>query len=173
MDEVKLRGLLDDVFDQAIVYHGFTDYMRDYEVVFYCTADPRTGIPPAYLGYLFRYCVTAEIETAVASSVWAESLDDRLIEYDTGVDLPGYVWGVKWQVDYPGPSVVSDSERAARWAQALGIPFHEVVFETNGHNIRLVFSELVVKERGDGYVPHRLGPGGPDFKTPFSPPASP
>jgi hypothetical protein len=120
MDEVKLRGLLDDVFDQAIVYHGFTDYMRDYEVVFYCTADPRTGIPPAHLGYLFRYCVTAEIETAVASSVWAESLDDRLIEYDTGVDLPGYVWGVKWQVDYPGPSVVSDSERAARWAQAAG-----------------------------------------------------
>ncbi len=25
----------DEVFDQAIVFHGFADYMRDYEVVWF------------------------------------------------------------------------------------------------------------------------------------------
>ncbi len=28
-----------EVFDQAVVFHGFADYMRDYDVVIYATAD--------------------------------------------------------------------------------------------------------------------------------------
>jgi hypothetical protein len=37
------------VLDQAIVFHGFADYMRDYEVFIYATSDPRTGIRPEHL----------------------------------------------------------------------------------------------------------------------------
>jgi hypothetical protein len=29
-DAVTMQAALDEVFDQAVVYHGFTDYMRDY-----------------------------------------------------------------------------------------------------------------------------------------------
>ncbi|WFE38084.1 hypothetical protein [Micromonospora sp. WMMD998] len=41
----QLDRALDEVFDQAVVYHAHTDYMRDYEVVLYATADlNRSGV---------------------------------------------------------------------------------------------------------------------------------
>ncbi|MEU7841719.1 hypothetical protein AB0B39_12265 [Micromonospora sp. NPDC049114] len=46
MEIARLIQALDDVFDGAIVHHGYTDYIRDYEVIVYVTADPRTDIPP-------------------------------------------------------------------------------------------------------------------------------
>lgn len=112
MDTASLQQALDDVFDQALVYHAYTDYLRDYEVIIHATADPRTGIPPAYPRYLFRHCVEVDVETAVSADIWRRSLDDRLIDYDTGKDLDGYVWGVRWQVLYPGAKVVPGSKRA-------------------------------------------------------------
>jgi hypothetical protein len=51
MDAAVLEQALDEIFDQALVYHAFTDYTRDYEVIVYMTADhhrpgtPRTGAP--------------------------------------------------------------------------------------------------------------------------------
>lgn len=162
-----LERLLDHIFDQALVYHGFTDYMRDYELVVYCTADPRTGIRPQHLRYLFKTCVHATVETAVPEVIWARSLDDRLIDYQTGVDLDGYVWGVKWQNLYPGARLVDDSARARHWSRALGLDFHEVTIATNGHNLTLVFSDLDVTEIDVGYSPFTVGPGGPDFKIPL------
>jgi hypothetical protein len=42
---------LDDVFDEAVIFRGFADYMRDYEVFIYATADPRTGVSPDHLRY--------------------------------------------------------------------------------------------------------------------------
>ncbi|MEU4570827.1 hypothetical protein [Micromonospora sp. NPDC023956] len=153
VDATVLRQALDDVFDQALVYHGFTDYMRDYEVIVYATADPRTGIPPAYLRYLFRYCVEATCRTTVAPPTWRESLDDRLVDHETGVDLDGYVWGVKWHCLYPGAQVVDGSPGAQRWAGAVGIEFHEVRIETNAHALTLIFSDLQVSELPPGYSP--------------------
>jgi hypothetical protein len=32
VDEADIQTAFDDVFDQAIVFHGFADYMRDYDV---------------------------------------------------------------------------------------------------------------------------------------------
>ncbi|MET7806012.1 YxiG-like protein [Micromonospora chersina] len=43
MEIAELRRALDDVFDRAVVYHACTNYMRDYEVIVYAPADPRTG----------------------------------------------------------------------------------------------------------------------------------
>jgi hypothetical protein len=153
VDEAQIQAALDDVFDQAIVFHAYTDYMRDYEIITYATADPRTGITPAYDRYLFRYCVEAEITTALRPDVWARSLDDRLIDYETGKDLDGYVWGVRWQCLCPGAKIVANSERARRWADEIGLPFHEVRIETNGHNLRLVFADLQVTKADPGYAP--------------------
>lgn len=153
MEASALERLLDDAFDGALVHHGFTSYMRDYEVIVYVTADPRTGIEPAYLRYLFRYCVEARCETTVRPDTWRISLDERLIDHATGVDLDGFVWGVKWHPFYPGATVLPESETTRRWARAIGIAFHEVRIETNAHCLTLVFSDLQVSEVPTGYAP--------------------
>ena len=149
----EIDAALQDVFDQAIVFHSYTDYMRDYEIVTCSVAAPSTCIPPTYDRFLFRFCVETDVRSAVSIDAWRSSLDERLIDYATGEGLDGYVWGVKWQCLYPGGKVLPESERARRWSDALGIPFHEVRIETNGHNITLVFSDLEVTRLDTGYTP--------------------
>ena len=51
VDTSEMRAAFEDVFDQALVFHAFADYMRDYDVVIYATADPRTGIQPEHVRY--------------------------------------------------------------------------------------------------------------------------
>jgi len=89
----------------------------------------------------------------VTPETWRVSLDERLIDRASGTDVDGYVWGVKWQCLYPGAAIVADSPRARTWSQAVGVDFHEVRFETNGQNIALVFSDLVVTAVKPGYAP--------------------
>lgn len=153
MDAAVLEQMLDETFDHALVHHGYTNYMRDYEVIVHATADPRTGIEPSHLRYLFRYCVEAHCKTSVPAETWRVSLNDRLIDYKTGVDLDGYVWGVKWHCLYPGARLLPESDSTRRWSKALGIDFHEVRFETNAHNLTLLFSSLQVSEVPLGYAP--------------------
>jgi hypothetical protein len=90
-----------------------------------------------------------------------------LIDYAQGVDLVGYVWGVNWQLLYPGAKLVPNSPDAARWARELGIPFHELRIETNGHNLTLVFSDLSVTTVQPGFAPFVVPDTGPDFKIPL------
>jgi len=63
--------------------------------------------------------------------------------------------------------LVADSMEAGRWSRALDLPFHEATVETNGHNIRLLFSDLSVDTVHAGYAPFVLPDGGPDFKIPI------
>ncbi|MET8968917.1 YxiG-like protein [Streptomyces hydrogenans] len=160
MDTAVLEQLLDATFDHAVVHHGYTDYMRDYEVIVSMTADPRTGVAPAHLRYLFRYCVEARCETSVPAETWRVSLDDRLIDHRGGRDLDGYVWGVKWHDLYPGAKLLPESEATQRWSKALGIDFHEVRIATNAQNLTLLFSDLQVSEVPAGYAPFVVEQGG-------------
>ncbi|GAA0612019.1 hypothetical protein [Streptomyces crystallinus] len=153
MDTAVLEQLLDETFDHAVVHHGYTNYMRDYEVVVYMTADPSTGVKPSYLRYLFRYCVEARCETSLPAMTWQRSLDDRLTDHESGVDLDGFVWGVKWHPMYPGAKLLPPTDAALRWSHALGIDFHDVLLETNAHRLTLLFSELQVTEVPVGYTP--------------------
>jgi len=162
MDGLEIQAAFDEVSDQAIVFHGFADYMRDYDVFVYATADPRTGIAPKHLRYRFKHCVRASSTSALSPEVWTASLDDRLINYEQGRDLDGYVWGVKWQALYPGMRLVGDSADAHRWSRTLGLPFHEATVETNGHNISLVFSDLIVDVVAAGYAPFVVSEEGSD-----------
>lgn len=148
-----MRRAFDDVGDHALLHHGFTPYTRDYEVVVGTSSDPRSGIPPAVLRYLFRYCVEASVESDLPGEIWRRSLDERLIRYETGKDLDGFVWGVGEQALYPGLALVSPSGRTARWAAAIGIDFSEVRIETNAQTITLVFGDLEVTEVPEGYAP--------------------
>jgi hypothetical protein len=81
----------------------------------------------------------------------------RSLPYETGVDLDGYVWGVKWHCLYPGAQVVDESPSARNWAEAIGIEFHEVRIESNAHDLTLIFSDLQVSELPPGYRPFVTG----------------
>ncbi|MFE0099873.1 hypothetical protein [Streptomyces sp. NPDC059009] len=153
MDTAVLEQMLNEAVDHAVVYHGYTNYMRDYEVIVDTTAAPRADITPSHLRYLFRYCVETRCKTSVPAETWRGSLDDRLIEHETGDGLDGYVWGVKWHCLYPGAKLLPESEATRRWSKALGIDFHEVSVETNAHNLTLLFSDLQVSEVPVGYAP--------------------
>lgn len=140
-----------DVFDNALIFHSYKNYMRDYELIV------EVHIGPALQGtysYLFRYCVEADIRTSLNPNTYRESLDDRLIDYETGKDLDGYVWGVKWSLMYPGWKRHAASQRAAAWSEHVGLEFHEVVVETNAFLITLVFASLHIKQVSD-----RIDPG--------------
>jgi hypothetical protein len=103
VDTSEIHAAFDDAFDQAIIFHGFADYMRDYEVFIYATADPRTGVRPEHLRYRFKHCVQATVTSALSPETWKRSLDERLVDYEQGLDLDGYVWGMKWQMLYSTP----------------------------------------------------------------------
>lgn len=163
VDRSGIQAAFDEVFDQAVVFHGFTDYMRDYDVFVYTTADPRTGIAAQHLRYRFTHCVRASVTSALSPQVWSRSLDDRLVDYDQGRDLDGYVWGVKWQDLYPGMRLLDESDDAQQWSRDLGLPFYEASIETNAHKISLVFADLVVDIIGSGYAPFVVPDGGSDF----------
>ena len=66
--------------------------------------------------------------------------------------------GIRLQAfTYPGGRVLSGSERADQWTQALGRQFHEVRIDANGHHISLVFAELTSSIVLPGYVPFVVG----------------
>src|ERR671919_25364 len=44
MDRTQIEESFNDVFDEALIFHGFTDYMRDYELILFVVAPPSTGI---------------------------------------------------------------------------------------------------------------------------------
>jgi len=146
MDPLKLQEALDQAFDQALLRHGFVNYARDYQLVIRPITGAGTELMPPALRYLFRYCVQANCVTTVPGHTWRESLDDRLTAYETGVTLNGYLWGVDWQMLYPGAELVADSSTARDWAAAVGIDFHEVRIQTNVHDLTLVFSDLRVED---------------------------
>jgi hypothetical protein len=72
-----IERALERVFDQALVFHGFADFTRDYDVYAYCSADKQTGIQPETLRLRFKHCVRAYVATAVTPGTWAQSLDER------------------------------------------------------------------------------------------------
>ncbi|MFZ3475065.1 HalD/BesD family halogenase [Streptomyces sp. 4.24] len=151
MDTAELQRTLDENIEQLVVHHGYTNYMRDYEVIVHVWNGPQ--IPPTYLRYLFRYCVEARCETFLSMDTWRDSLDDRLLDPETAdPDLGGYVWGVRFHELY-GAELRPESEATRRWSKAVGIDFREVRIETNAHDLTLLFSDLEVSEVPVGYAP--------------------
>jgi hypothetical protein len=61
--------------------------------------------------------------------------------------------------------IVPESEAAGRWAEAVGLEFHEVHIETNAHDLTLVFSDVQVSALSPGYAPFVVSDGpGPEHK---------
>jgi hypothetical protein len=62
---------------------------------------------------------------------------------------------------------LSESADAECWSRSLGIPFHAAVIETNGHNLTLIFADLIIEVVATGYAPFVVPDGGPEFKVPL------
>lgn len=150
------------------MYHGFTDYMRDYELVVYATADPRTGIRPQHVRLLFKHCVRAAVTSTLTPEIWSRSMDELLVEAPGDEPVEGYAWGVRWQVLYPGLSLLGGSVEADRWSVAIGIPFYEARAVMNGHSISLVFADLSKRTVEAGYSPFVVPAAGPGHKFPLA-----
>ncbi len=157
-----MQDAFDDVLDQAVLFHGFTDYMRDYEMVIDLPAGPTSGIPHERRRYLFKYCVHAVVESTLGDDTWKASWDDRFIDVASGQKLyetaPGYVWGVKWQLLYPGLRLITPSPDAERWSRKLDRQFYQAEADLNAHHITLVFGGLDVLPGHDGYAPFQIPP---------------
>ena len=134
-----------DLFDNAIVRHGFTAYMRDYEIV----AELFYGEHRGVFTYLFRGCVEAHYESSIPGGAF--SMDDVLLDLERGQPEGGpdvFMWGVNHANAYPGWTYDAGSERTAAWSKKTGLPMHEVVIETNVYKLSLVFYSLVVEKGG-------------------------
>jgi hypothetical protein len=165
VDTREIGAAFEDAFDQAVVFHGFADYMRDYDVFVHAIADPRTGIRPVYLRYRFICCVQADVTSSLSPATWKRSMDERLVDYKKGRDLRGYVWGVRWQLLYPGMDLVQDSADARRWTDKLGVPFHQALIEANAQRISLIFTDLAVDTVDPGCTPFAVPGEEPGDKT--------
>lgn len=154
--ELLERGPL---YDNAIIAHGFTPWMRDYDLVVEALASAPGGQRSYTEGryrYRFTHCVLAEAATELPAEAWHRSWDDVLTDYaawERAGHPEGYVWGVNYMAAYPGARYVRGSPAAAEWAGRLGHSMHEVQVETNGHRLRLIFHMLQV---------HKVAQGSPD-----------
>ncbi|QNG37719.1 hypothetical protein F1C76_15050 [Geodermatophilaceae bacterium NBWT11] len=153
VDREGIRALLSEVYDHGLLYHAFTPYMRDYELVITASSDPRLGRPIEYISYLFVNCVFAKIDSTVSPAIWGRSLDDELVRPRPDRTYDAFVWGVNWQPLYPAFDLADQSDRALAWTASLGIPFHQLELESNGHQMTVVFSELRVRNVAEGYTP--------------------
>src|SRR5947207_1700914 len=128
-----VRELLDreSFFDAAILRHGFTDYMRDYEVVV-------GGFGPENASKVFRYqfigCVEAQCVTRLGPATFAQSISDEFVlsgpDYPEKADPLGFIWGVRYSTAYPGLKYVESGAQARRWTKRIGRQMHEVTIET-------------------------------------------
>jgi len=150
----EMQAALDEVFDDAIVFHAFTPTMRDYEIITWSGA--RRGASERFRRFCFQRCVESSVSSALSVETWRDSVGDALLDGDRKSDHAGFLWAVRWQCLYPGAQIVEGSERAAHWSDALGLPFHEVEIATNVHVIRLVFSGLTVADVDLGYRPFEV-----------------
>jgi hypothetical protein len=149
VEVADMDPVLAELYDKELIFHGFTPYMRDYEMVVYEPVDPNPeyGLVPRHLRFLFRYCTEATVTSRARPAVCVRSLSDDLLKVrHVSRASTGYVWGVEAQELYPGVTVVKGSKGAARWADQLGIAFHEVLVEANSQAIGLVFSEATAAE---------------------------
>jgi hypothetical protein len=142
-EALSADGLL---FDTGITRHGFTPYMRDYEVV--------VVVPRGSQHILkFSHCPFVEVVTTVRDDLWRCSWDDVFTDYaawKAAGEPEGYVWGVCDSEAYPGPTYLEDSKLAQEWTSRLGKLMHEVLIRSNAYNIRLLFHDLHIAKLQEG-----------------------
>ena len=54
MEIAGIQKALDDIRGEALVFHGFTDYMRDYDLIVFRISEAQAGHPARHVRYLFH-----------------------------------------------------------------------------------------------------------------------
>jgi hypothetical protein len=141
---ITVKELLkrEDFFDAAIMRHGFTDYMRDYEII----VAARNGPPNTDVHkYQFIGCVEAHYQTKLKGA-FAQSLSDEFVyagpDYPDKGEPDGFIWGVRFAEAYPGMEYLETSARAEYWSGLMGRTMHEITVETNVYLLRIVFADV-------------------------------
>jgi hypothetical protein len=142
---ITVKELLqrEDFFDAAVLRHGFTDYMRDYEIII----GARNGPPNTDIHkYQFVGCVEVEYHTKVVPHIFLQSLSDEFVyagpDYPDKKEPSGFIWGVRYSTAYPGLKYLDDGERAQYWSHLMDRKMHEVILETEAFYLRLVFADM-------------------------------
>ncbi|MHB8627343.1 MAG: YxiG-like protein [Aggregatilineales bacterium] len=139
-------------FDCPIIAHNFTPYLRDYDIIINVPAAVLGIIEPYFAAsylYRFTHCVFAQVTMAASDSILRESWSDIYTDYEAWKQsgMPkGFVWGVNYSDAYPGMKFKKDSPLAKEWTERLWHPMHELFIETNGHNITLIFHDVLIRQ---------------------------
>jgi hypothetical protein len=139
----------EDISSAVILRHGFTDYMRDYEII----VGSRDGPPRTDIHiYQFIGCVEASYSTALGrcfeepTSIFGESINDEFVfsgpDYPEKNDPDGFIWGVRYAEVLSGWNYYENSKRARTWSQRIGRKMHEISVETNAYGLELVFADI-------------------------------
>lgn len=120
--------------DAAILRHGFTDYMRDYEII----VDARNGLPNTDLHkYQFIGCVEVHYQTRVSPLIFTESLPDEF--GDSGPDYPekedpdGFIWDVRYLTAHW--VYLEESDRSKYWSKVMKREMHQITIETEAFQL--------------------------------------
>ena len=141
MPTVKELLEQEDFFDAAVLRHGFTDYMRDYEIIVAArNGPPNTDVQK----YQFVGCVEAHYQTELGHG-FTRSLSDEHVysgpAYPDKEEPCGFIWGVRFAESYPGLTYVENGERAQHWSEVLERKMHEVFLERKAYNLRFVLAD--------------------------------
>jgi hypothetical protein len=170
--EILERESIDDA---AIIRHGFTDYMRDYEVIVAArNGPPNTDIHKyQFIGCAEAICSTQLVRTFhEPTSPFGTSLADDFVfsgpDYPEKDDPKGFIWGVRYADVLSGWIYEENGKRARFWSDVIGRKMHEVTVETNAYRLKLVFADI--RYSFLGYEPEVSFPK--DYPLPVTEPTS-
>ncbi len=133
---------IDELYDMAILTHGFTSYNRDY--FFHIEANMwKDELKGQYMIY-FVHCYDLSYQTLANSETLLQSWDECFIdfnEYLKAGEPEGFIWGTNWVNAYPGFSIVENSEKAELWTESLKKPMQELQVLSDVYKINLIFHD--------------------------------
>jgi hypothetical protein len=142
IDDIKL----DEIYDVAIIRHGFTDYVRDYR--FEIEANWIGDLAGRYV-LTFTHCYELTYKTLVDDDSIKESWNDLFTNFETWKkhnEPEGFVWGTNWSLAYPGFDEIVDSEKAKNWSKRLSKEMKEVRLQANSFKINLIYETWNLKK---------------------------
>jgi hypothetical protein len=139
----------ESITDAVIFRHGFTDYIRDYEII----VGARNGPPHTDIHkYQFIGCAEAICSTHLVrtfhepTSIFGQSLADEFVfsgpDYPEKDDPNGFIWGVRFAEVLSGWAYIENGKRARFWSDAVRRKMHEVYVDTNAYRLELVFADI-------------------------------
>jgi hypothetical protein len=145
MDKSKLK----EIFDVAILRHGFSEYNRDYDFVFEVDSSADSG---QFL-LRFKHVYKLSYVTSLTTEALKVSTNDNFTDYkkwqETG-EKEGFVWGVNYALAYPGFTMLDNYAKGRQLDQGFGFEMFNVTLETETYKIDFVTSDFeVIKLNND------------------------